>query len=120
MADSSARKIEFEPNRQEESVKVRRIAPNPSQVSWTGFERTLVVVGSIITIAMMVFLVSSSISATSAQNNLSNVEKQISSNQNDITNLNQEIGELTSNARLKKIARNNGLTLIDDNIRTIR
>lgn len=120
MADSSARRIEFEPNRQNKSEKLKRIAPNPKQVRWTGFERTLVVAGSVITLAMMTCLVSSSISATSAQNNLSNVEKSISSNQNSITNLNQEIGELTSNTRLKKIARSNGLTLIDKNIRTIR
>lgn len=120
MADSSARRIEFEPNRETESVKVRRIAPNPHQVRWTGLERTLVILGSVITLGMMTFLVSSSISATSAQHELSNVEQKINTEQNNVTNLNQEIGELTSNSRLKKIARSKGLTLIDKNIRTIR
>lgn len=120
MADSSARRIEFEPNRQTESVKRRRIVPDPRQVRWTGLERTLVVVGSVITLGMMIFSISSSISASSAQHTLSNVEQSISTKQNDITNLNLEIGELTSNSRLKKIARAKGLTLIDKNIRTIR
>lgn len=120
MADSSARKIEFEPNRREESAGRKRIALNPHQVRWTGLERTLVVIGSVITLGMMTFLVSSSISATSAQHQLSDVQQSISNKQNDVTNLNQEIGELTSNTRLKKIARAQGLTLIEKNIRTIR
>lgn len=119
MADSSARRIEFEPNRETESVRVRRIAPNPSQVRWTGLERTLVVLGSVISIAMMTYLVSSSNAATAAQQKLSNIESTISSKQNEITSLNQEIGELTSNVRLKRIAQNHGLTLNDENIRTI-
>ena len=120
MADSSARRIEFEPNREPKSVKVRRIAPNPHQVRWTGLERTLVVLGSAITLGMMVFLVSSSISATSAQQKLSGVEQSITNKQNNIASLNQEISELTSISRLKKIARSKGLTLIEKNIRTVR
>ena len=120
MADSSARRIEFEPNRQVKSEKVSRIVINPRQERWTGLERTLVVIGSAVTLGMMTFLVSSSISATSAQYNLSNVEHSINKKQNEITSLNQEIGELTSNSRLKRIARSKGLTLNDKNIRTIR
>ncbi|RVU70309.1 MULTISPECIES: cell division protein FtsL [Lactobacillus] len=120
MADSSARRIELEPNKQTEFKKRRRIAPNPHQVSWTGLERTLVILGSVVAIAMMIFLVSSSISATSAQHELSDVQQAISTEQNNITDLHQQIGELTSSSRLNKIARAKGLTLIEKNIRTIR
>ncbi|MDN6759960.1 MAG: cell division protein FtsL, partial [Lactobacillus sp.] len=40
--------------------------------------------------------------------------------QNRITDLRQELGELTSTSRLNKIAREKGLTLINKNITTIR
>ncbi|GAA3628552.1 cell division protein FtsL [Lactobacillus hamsteri] len=120
MADSSARRIEFEPNKQVEVGRKRRIAPNPRQVRWTGLERTLVILGSIITLGMMTFLVSSSISATSAQHQLSNVQQEITKIENSNIDLRQQIGELSSSARLNKIARAKGLTLIEKNIRTIR
>ena len=120
MADSSARNYEYEPNRQPESVKRKRIVPDPNELRWTGLERTLVVVGSVITIAMMTFLISSSNAATTSQHELSNVEQQISTKENNITKLRQRIGELTSNSRLNKIARAKGLTLNDKNIRTVR
>lgn len=66
------------------------------------------------------FLVSSSISATSAQHELTNTQQSVAKEQNRITDLRQEIGELTSTTRLNKIAREKGLTLINKNIRTIR
>lgn len=122
MADSSARRIVFESNRQTKSDidKNVRIAPNSHQVRWTGLERTLVILGSIIILGMMTFLVSSSISATSAQHELADVQQSITREQNRVINLRQQIGELTSSNRLNKIARAKGLTLIEKNIRTIR
>lgn len=119
MADSSVRKIEFEPNKHTRIVKKSRIISSPYQVKWTGLEKSLVILGSIIILSMMIFLVSSSISATSAQQELSKIGQSISNKQNNITNVRQEIGELTSNTRLKKIAHEKGLTLIEKNIRTI-
>lgn len=120
MADSSARKIAYEPDRQSESVKRKRAVPDSRKVRWTRLERTLVIVGSVVTVIMMTFLVSSSNTATSTQHELSNVEQKISNKENNITKLRQRIGELTSNSRLNKIARANGLTLNDKNIRTVR
>ena len=69
---------------------------------------------------MMIFLVSSSISATSAQHELTKTQQSVTKEQNRVTDLRQEIGELTSTTRLNKIARQKGLTLINKNIRTIR
>ena len=66
------------------------------------------------------FLVSSSISATSAQHDLTRTQQTVAKEQNKITDLRQEIGELTSTSRLNKIAREKGLTLTNKNIRTIR
>lgn len=120
MADSSARRIRFEPNKQIKSETRQRVALNPRQVRWTGLEKTLVVLGSIITLGMMIFLISSSISATAAQSELSHVQQDIASQKSNVSDLQQEIGQLTSTTRLNKIAHEKGLTLIEKNIRTIR
>ncbi|MBD5431543.1 cell division protein FtsL [Lactobacillus agrestimuris] len=120
MADSSARRIEFEPNEQVNVGNKRRIVLNPRQVRWTFFEKTLIVIGSIVTLGMMIFLVSSSISVTSAQHKLSEVQQRITKVENSNADLSQQIGKLSSSARLNEIARAKGLTLNEKNIRTIR
>lgn len=76
-------------------------------------KKTLLILGTVITLGMMTFLVSSSISATSAQHELTNVQQSVTKEQNKVTDLRQEIGELTSSARMNKIARDKGLTLIE-------
>lgn len=120
MADSSARRIEYEPSKQNGSKKRQRIILDPRKVPYNWVEKTLLIVGSVITLGMMIFLVSSSISATSAQHELTNTQQSVAKEQNRVTDLRQEIGELTSTTRLNKIAREKGLTLINKNIRTIR
>lgn len=120
MADSSARKIEYEPRKQNGSQKRQRITLDPHKVPYNILEKTLLAIGSIVTLGMMIFLVSSSISATAAQHELSQTQQTVAKEQNRITDLRQEIGELTSTSRLNKIAREKGLTLINKNIRTIR
>lgn len=120
MADSSARRIEYEPSKQNGSKKHQRIIFDPHKVPYNFLEKTLLIVGSMITLWMMIFLVSSSISATSAQHELTKTQQSVAKEQNRITDLRQEIGELTSTTRLNKIAREKGLTLINKNIRTIR
>lgn len=119
MADSLARKIEFNPNNQEEPQKRKRQVLDHRHVAWNGLERTLLAVGALITIGLMTMLVSSSISATSAQHELTNVQRSVARKQSQVSDLHQELGELTSSARLNKIARDKGLTLIEKNIRTI-
>lgn len=117
MADSSARRVEFKPNKQTKPNRRQRIVLDPHRVAWTGLEKTLLILGTVITLGMMTFLVSSSISATSAQHELTNVQQSVTKEQNKVTDLRQEIGELTSSARMNKIARDKGLTLIEKNIR---
>ncbi|GAA2871031.1 cell division protein FtsL [Lactobacillus intestinalis] len=120
MADSSARRVEFETNRKTETEKAQQVGLDGRQVRWTGLEKTLLILGSIVTLTMMIFLVSSSISATSAQHELTANQQSVTRQENKITDLRQEIGELTSSSRLNKVAREKGLTLIEKNIRTIR
>ena len=120
MADSSARKIEYEPSSRNGSQRRQRIILDPRKVPYSGIEKALMIIGSVITLGMMIFLVSSSISATSAQHDLTRTQQTVAKEQNKITDLRQEIGELTSTSRLNKIEREKGLTLINKNIRTIR
>lgn len=120
MADSSARRIEYEPDQQNGSKKRQRIILDPRKVPYSRLEKTLIFLGSVITLGMMIFLVSSSISATSAQHELTRTQQSVAKEQNRINDLKLEIGNLTSTQRLNKIAREKGLTLINKNIRTIR
>ena len=77
MADSSARRIEYEPSKQNGSKKRQRIILDPRKVPYNWVEKTLLIVGSVITLGMMIFLVSSSISATSAQHELTNTQQSV-------------------------------------------
>lgn len=122
MADSSARKIAFEPKKENGlgQEKRERIVLNPHKVPFSKFEETLLLAGSVVTLAMMTFLVSTSVSATSAQHELVDVQQSVAKQQNRTTALRQEIGALTSNHQLKKVIHREGLELIDKNIRTIR
>ena len=66
MADSSARKLNYQQSQQQTEQPKKAIVLNPKSVPWTAFEKSLVVLGSLITLGLMILLVSASISATSA------------------------------------------------------
>lgn len=120
MADNLARRVEFNPNNQENPEERQRQVLNHHDVAWTTFEKSLLIIGAMITIGLMTLLVSSSISATSAQHELTSVQRSVAKGQSQVGDLHQELGELTSSARMNKIARSKGLTLIEKNIRTVR
>ncbi len=129
MADNLARKVEFNPSeqkvlqqrqRQVLNHQRQRQVLNHHNVAWTGFEKFLLAVGVMITIGLMTMLVSSSISATSAQHELTNVQRSVAKSQSQVGDLHQELGELTSSSRMNKIARSKGLALNEKNIRTLR
>lgn len=119
MADSSARKLA---NEQPERAKAKQttIVLNPGRVRWTKLEKLLVIAGALITFCLMALLVATSTSATSAQEKLASEERIVSSKQNSNADLKQEIGELSSSSNLNKVAKKQGLTLIESNIRNIR
>lgn len=121
MADSSVKRVNYqEPISREARQPQKKIILNPKKVPNNRLEKTLWVVGSLITLVMMIFLVSGSISSTNAQHKLTDSEQRVSSTQNENTNLRQEIGELTSSTRMNKIAKQDGLRLIESNIRNVR
>jgi len=107
MADSSARNLNYnyEPNRKARSTfeTERRMSVDPNKVPFSRFE-IFILVG---------------VAATSAQHQLANIQTELSSTQTDTSNLRQEIGELTSSSRMNKIAKQEGLSLIESNIRTV-
>lgn len=121
MADSSARKINYQESvSQGKTQSPKKIVLNPKSVPLNRLEKTLLVLGSLVTLAMMFLLVSGSISSTNAQHKLNDAEHSVASTQNKNTDLRQEIGELTSSTRMNKIAKQDGLRLIESNIRNIR
>ncbi|MDF7638804.1 cell division protein FtsL [Lactobacillus sp. ESL0791] len=119
MADSTVRKIEYEPKRQTSPQKQKRVVVSPQKVKWSLSEKFLVSAGTLVVAGMMTFLVAANISATAAQHELTNIQQSMTSEQNRVADLQQEIGELTSSSRMNKIAQSKGLTLIEKNIRTI-
>lgn len=121
MADSSARKLNLESRKtQSKSSTPKAIVLDPDNVPYTFFEKMLFTCCSIVTIVLLTFIVSASISQTNAQHSLSDAQKELVSSQNQNTTIKQEIGELTSSSRMDRIAKQQGLTLNENNIRTIR
>lgn len=121
MADSSARNIlygESELNSQQRETQV--LVTDPRQVPWSKLEKFLVAAGVLVVLALMAVVTTVSVSSTSAQHTLANVQQSLAQNQNKTTDLRQEIGELTSSSRLNEIAQKQGLTLRDGNIKTVR
>ena len=112
MAGNTVRKYNYEP--EEEARKSPRLVVDPQKVSYSAFEKLL---GAV---ALITLNVSASVSATYAQRQLTNVKESITKQKNATADLQQEIGELSSNTRLNKIAQSQGLKLRENNIRTIR
>lgn len=123
MADSSARNLNYnyEPSRKARSTfeTERRMSVDPNKVPFSRSEIFILIAGSIVTIAMAAMLVFTSVAANSAQHQLANIQTELTSSQTDSSNLRQEIGELTSSSRMNKIAKQEGLSLIESNIRTV-
>ena len=115
MAGNTVRKYNYEP--EEEARKSPRLVVDPQKVPYSAFEKLLAVLGLLGAITLNV---SASVSATYAQRQLTNVKESITKQKNATADLQQEIGELSSNTRLNKIAQSQGLKLRENNIRTIR
>lgn len=121
MADSSARNLNYSQGAQRDSAQPEKtIVLNPKSVPWSKFEKALMIIGSAITLGLMTMLVSASVSSTHAQHTLAQQETTVTTKQNHITDLRQEIGELTSSSRMNEIAKQQGLRLIESNIRNVR
>ncbi|MFD1124921.1 cell division protein FtsL [Lentilactobacillus raoultii] len=83
------------------------------------FEKVLIIGGSILLTGLMLMVVSSKIALSNSQHELQHLDTRISNIHNDNTNLKQQIGELQSSSRLQKIAKENGMSLSNGNIRNV-
>lgn len=108
------------PRRRTQTPTRRKIVTSPKSVPFNRLEKVMLTIGASVAIVMMFVLVAFSILQTSAQRQLQNSNTAVATIKSQNTDLEQEIGELTSTERINKIAKQQGLQLIDSNIRTIR
>lgn len=130
MADNAARNYyqymnEAVPNASTPKRKVtREVTVNPELkstiVPLNRQEKMIITLGTVITLVLMFFLVSSNISATKSQRQLQNINTELLTQKGQNTDLQQEMGELTSAERINRISKEQGLQLIESNIRTLR
>ncbi|WP_283678888.1 cell division protein FtsL [Lentilactobacillus sp. Marseille-Q4993] len=83
------------------------------------FEKLLMGIGGAIAAVMCIFVISSKIALTNSQHQLQQLDNRIVTMHNKNTTLTQQIGELQSSSRLQKIAKNNGMSLNNANIRNV-
>ncbi|BDZ31168.1 cell division protein FtsL [Lactiplantibacillus sp. WILCCON 0030] len=99
------------------------VAPNPAiqtqRVPFSGFEKVLCVSFSLVVFALAIALVSSNIAIGNAQTQLQTVQAKVTKVQASNTSATQQISELSSRSRLNKVAKKNGLSLNNGNIRNV-
>ncbi|EHM00758.1 cell division protein FtsL [Lentilactobacillus parafarraginis F0439] len=105
------------------NVSAPERAINPGTVAkphlkLNSFEKLLIVCGSAVLTVLMLLVVSSKIALSDSQHQLQHLDSQITMNSNN-TNLQQQVGELQSSSRLQKIAKENGMSLSNGNIRNV-
>ncbi|MDO4912140.1 MAG: cell division protein FtsL [Lactobacillus sp.] len=120
MADSSARRYDFAYEQSYVNDNQSELVLSTSKVKYSLFEKALLATGVVVSLLLATLCISTSNLATATQSDLSEIQQAITTNQNKVTDLNQRIGELTTSSRLAKIAREQGLSLNESNIRTIR
>ncbi|WP_323058472.1 cell division protein FtsL [Limosilactobacillus reuteri] len=118
MVSNAARQLagEQQPPRKK-TYQQPKISPSP--VRWSKFERSLVAVGSLITLCLMISLLSTKISINNQQRRLQDTQTQITKAKSSNTSLQQEIAELTTQSHLKSAAHKYGLSDKNSNVRNV-
>lgn len=106
------------------NVSAPERAINPGTVAkphlkLNSFEKLLIVCGSAVLTVLMLLVVSSKIALSESQHQLQHLDSQITRVNSNNTNLQQQVGELQSSSRLQKIAKENGMSLSNGNIRNV-
>lgn len=99
-------------------VQTPEIGAN-QRLGLNAFEKALIACGSVMLTVLMLVVVSSKISLSDSQHQLQHLDTRITNIHNNNTNLQQQIGELQSSSRLQKIAKENGMSLSNGNIRNV-
>lgn len=124
--DSTVRKIqpqitpEITPEivTQAQPVELPRVAVK-QRVRFSMFEKVMASVITAIAITLMVVLVHTTVSVSASQRQLQDVQTSITKVKTANTDLQQEIGELSSSDRLAAYAKKNGLTFKEANVRNV-
>ncbi len=121
MVSNAARQLAGEQQPQQAPRKKTYQQPkiSPSPVRWSKFERSLVEVGSLITLCLMISLLSTKISINNQQRRLQDTQTQITKAKSSNTSLQQEIAELTTQSHLKSAAHKYGLSDKNSNVRNV-
>ncbi|WP_283587932.1 septum formation initiator family protein [Limosilactobacillus viscerum] len=115
MGSNAARKYEEE----ETPKRATQVTPANQPVRWNRFERLLMVVGSAITLLLIITLLSTKISINTRQHDLQDLQAKITQVKNNNASDQQEIAELTSQSNLKRAAHKYGLTDKNSNVRNV-
>lgn len=121
MVSNLARQLNGEqrPQQQEQQSSQQQVRLSPQPVGWSKFERLLVAVGSLITLALMIGLLSTKVTINNQQRHLQNIQAQITKVKSNNTSSQQEIAELTSQSHLKSAANKYGLSDKNSNVRNV-
>lgn len=93
--------------------------PNFQPVQLSKFEYTLISCCTAVLCIMMISLISAKISVNNSQRHLQNIQTKISQVNNSNISQQQEIGDLTSQSNLKKIAKKYNLKDSSTNVRNV-
>ena len=121
MVSNAARQLAGEQQPQQAPRKKTYQQPkiSPSPVRRSKFERSLVAVGSLITLCLMISLLSTKISINNQQRRLQDTQTQITKAKSSNTSLQQEIAELTTQSHLKSAAHKYGLSDKNSKVRNV-
>ena len=121
MVSNAARQLagEQQPQQAPRKKTYQQLKISPSSVRWSKFERSLVAVGSLITLCLMISLLSTKISINNQQRRLQDTQTQITKAKSSNTSLQQEIAELTTQSHLKSAAHKYGLSDKNSNVRNV-
>lgn len=115
MVSNAARKYE----ETERSTQVTQPVPVNRPVHWSRFERLLMVVGSAVTLLLIITLLSTKIAINTRQHDLQDLQAKVAQVKNSNASDQQEIAELTSQSNLKNIAKKYGLSDKNSNVRNV-
>ncbi|WP_093625630.1 cell division protein FtsL [Limosilactobacillus gorillae] len=93
--------------------------PQSKRVPLSTFEKLTIALACVLVIGLTISLVSTKIQTTSRQQVLQTIQQKIATQTSQNTSQRQQIGELTSQDHLKKVAKKYGLTDSNASVRNV-
>lgn len=102
---------------------IHKLAPRRNltkhRVAFSKLEISSTIIGALVLMILTIAVISGQIGLTKAQFDLQKINQQITTTQNSNVNTKQEISSLSSRDRLLEIAKKDGLTMNNSNIRNV-